>query len=193
MRFRSLRGHESCAIGLGFPGASDGAAVHICRDGKRLCHVRQYRGILRPAGFWVRFPADHSGGLCRQRRACTSRSSDRHGDPTIAYLPGLIWALSRNKLGKFDRSESIAAAIGPQMHRSFVYRLLLRPLNSGPDVLGYPLLLCSTRLLARFLSIWDLVAGESQRRRSASYELQESSNETSSSGMACCWPEGEPI
>jgi abequosyltransferase len=86
--------------------------------------------------------------LARLGRAIVTRS-------TIAYLPGLIWALSRNKLGKFDRSESIAAAIGPQMHRSFVYRFLLRPLNSGPDVLGYPLLLCS-RLLARFLSIWDL-------------------------------------
>jgi hypothetical protein len=79
---------------------------------------------------------------------------------SIGYLPSIVWKLKRGtQLDRFDKTESVAAALGPELSRSVVYRVLIRPLENAPPGLGRLLLVCS-RVLARLLWLYDLAYGK---------------------------------
>lgn len=50
---------------------------------------------------------------------------------SIAFLPDLVWSFRQSKAGNFDRKESIAANLEPQLGSSLAYRWLIRPLSTA--------------------------------------------------------------
>lgn len=80
-------------------------------------------------------------------RAMVARTS-------IAFLPHLVWGYREGTLGRFGRDESLAEALAPEVRRSLVYTLLLRPIERGPRVLAR-LALRFAGFLARVVAAWD--------------------------------------
>jgi abequosyltransferase len=55
---------------------------------------------------------------------------------SVVFLPGLVWGVkhANAKLGRFEASESVAAAMVPQLGSSMAYRLLIAPIGYLPRV-----------------------------------------------------------
>jgi hypothetical protein len=83
----------------------------------------------------------------RMARAMVVRTS-------IAYLPHLVWGYRQGTLGRFGRDESLAEALTPEVRRSLVYALLLRPIERGPHLVAR-LALRVASVLARGVAAWD--------------------------------------
>lgn len=54
---------------------------------------------------------------------------------SLAYLPDLVWAFRQNRVGSFDPSENVTAALKPELGSSLAYRFLIQPLSiASPSI-----------------------------------------------------------
>lgn len=75
---------------------------------------------------------------------------------SAAFLPDLIWELRHARLGAFDPNESIAAKLEPQLGRSLLYHLLIKPLAYATPVKGR-LLIRLAHLAAWLINRFDVL------------------------------------
>lgn len=89
-------------------------------------------------------------------------ASDMIMRASIAFLPDLIWGYKQARLGRFDAAESVAQALEPELGRTWVYRLLLRPLDHASPRTSKLLLACAHGL-ARLVRVYDRVRAQTAR------------------------------
>lgn len=81
---------------------------------------------------------------------------------SIAFLPDLIWSYKQGRLGTFEAGESVAQALAPELDRTWVYHLLLLPLEHASPLMSKTLLKCAHGL-SRLIRVYDRLTAKAVR------------------------------
>lgn len=82
----------------------------------------------------------------------------------VAFLPDLVWATRKNRLGAFDPHENVAATLKPELGRTAAYHFLLRPLGGAGPLLGFTIVRLA-HALTRVYAWLDRVHAKAPRQR----------------------------
>jgi len=139
-----------------------GWVLEALRQGERFLHVQDhsiYATASNTGGYSVLKVFGQNFQRISREIFAADPASRRIGEAivhrsAIAFLPDLVWGFRKARLGSFDRNESVATALTPELGRSLTYRFIILPIERLPE---WParLVLKSAHGLARTFGLFD--------------------------------------